>query len=664
MVKPRVIYWFRTDLRLHDSPALKAALDLKPEAFWPIWCWDSHYVYHARVGTNRWQFLIDCMNDVSSSLTKLNPKQKLHVLREPAVTLFEKLFKAWNITHLVFEKDTDSYGRERDAKVMEAAKRAGVVVIMRSGRTLWDSDDIVKAHAGKPTVSITQLSAAGKKVGAIARPVDTPTSLPDPGALDLDGFEQARPDGEGDMNAKYRDGDEGSYGSGIAGPKGDFAVPSLAELGMPVATTQHRGGETLIMERLEKLFADEDYMATFEKPKTSPAAFEPQSTCLTSPFLHFGALSCRTFYHRVEDLVQARKKAKKPASEPPVSLTGQLLFRDMYFAAQAALGWSFGQTYNNPACRFIPWHLPSKVNVDNKLITGAYEIDSPAKEIEFQRWSNGTTGFPWIDAIMRQLRQEGWIHHLARHSVACFLTRGGSYISWERGAEVFEELLIDHEAACNIGNWQWLSCSAFYSQFFRMYSPVAFGKKWDPEGTYIRKYVPELKDMPKKWIYEPHLAPIADQKKAGVRITGDGKQKEVDGVQSYPKPMFDFPTQRDICLSGLKAAYHIGLYGNSPPVLDGSWKAKFDDAGEGPTEGEKGGPGGLETWDDAEGDGAEHKQSLTPKKKAVSKPAKGIPKKEAETEAKVVPTRTTRGHKREHSQGTLDAVVVKKAAKK
>ncbi|KAI7555830.1 hypothetical protein KC346_g23593, partial [Hortaea werneckii] len=77
MAKPRVIYWFRTDLRLHDSPALKAALDLKPEVLFPIWCWDSHYVYRARVGVNRWQFLIDCMNDVSQSITKINKKSQL-----------------------------------------------------------------------------------------------------------------------------------------------------------------------------------------------------------------------------------------------------------------------------------------------------------------------------------------------------------------------------------------------------------------------------------------------------------------------------------------------------------------------------------------------------------------------------------------------------------
>jgi cryptochrome len=166
-------------------------------------------------------------------------------------------------------------------------------------------------------------------------------------------------------------------------------------------------------------------------------------------------LTSPQFYHRVQDIIAKRKASKKPTSSPPESLIGQLLFRDMYFAAQASLGWSFGQTYNNSHCRFIPWHLPSKVNTASKLITGEYEVDSEEADDWFKRWSNGTTGFPWIDAIMRQLRQEGWIHHLARHSVACFLTRGGCYISWERGAEVFEELLIDHEAACNIGNWQW-----------------------------------------------------------------------------------------------------------------------------------------------------------------------------------------------------------------
>jgi hypothetical protein len=99
MPAPRVIYWFRTDLRLHDSPALKVALDMKPECLYPIWTWDPHYVYRARVGPNRWQYLLDCQADLSASITKLNPKAKLLVIRESPQTLYPKLFKAWRITH-------------------------------------------------------------------------------------------------------------------------------------------------------------------------------------------------------------------------------------------------------------------------------------------------------------------------------------------------------------------------------------------------------------------------------------------------------------------------------------------------------------------------------------------------------------------------------------
>ena len=356
----------------------------------------------------------------------------------------------------------------------------------------------------------------------------------------------------------------------------------MEELGLKKATTPHRGGETNALQVLDKVIKDELYTATFEKPKTAPTAFAPQSTTLLSPHLHFGSLSVREFYWRVQDVVD-RYKGK--ASQPPVSLTGQLLFRDMYFAAQAQLGWKFGQTVGNSHCRFIPWHLQSKVDTKSGLITGEYHVDSEEAEEWFQRWKFGRTGFPWIDAIMRQLRQEGWIHHLARHAVACFLTRGGCYISWERGAEVFEEWLIDHESACNIGNWQWLSCSAFYAQFYRCYSPIAFPQKTDKNGDFVRRYVPELKGYSSKYIYEPWKAPIADQKKAGCMIKGDGTETENGGMHLYPKPMFDFPQRRTICIEAIKNAYHVNLYGDNSGVLDGTWRSLFADDAEGPTEG-------------------------------------------------------------------------------
>ncbi|PWI74684.1 hypothetical protein PCL_07998 [Purpureocillium lilacinum] len=565
---PRVIYWFRTDLRLHDSPALQAALDLEPAVLWPIFTWDPHYVYRARGGLNRWQFLLDCQNDLSQSLTRLNSQSKLFVLREGPQTLFPKLFKAWNVTHLVFEKDTDAYARERDRVVVEAAEKAGVKVITRSGRTLWDSDEIVANHDGKPTMSMSQLQAAAKKIGSVPRPIPSPKHLPDPGEMPVD-FDQDQPDTKPDFNASRRTEKDSGY-SKIAGPKGDFAIETMKELGFPPATTPHKGGESLALERLDAIIKDAKYTATFEKPKTSPAQFEPQSTTLLSPFLHFGALSVREFYWRVQDVVEEYGKG---ASSPPASLTGQLLFRDMYFAAHAAIGQPFGQTAMNQYCRFIPWHLASKRDPATGITTGEYHVDSEEAETWFKRWRAGVTGFPWIDALMRQLREEGWIHHLGRHSVACFLTRGGCYVDWERGAEVFEEWLLDHEPACNIGNWQWLSCTAFFSQYYRCYSPISFGQKWDKNGDFIRRWVPELKDLNAKYIYEPWKAPIQDQKKAGVRVTGDGGSSDDKGT--YPKPMFDFSHRRNVCLSAMKTAYDVGLHGNDEKVLDGRWRELF-----------------------------------------------------------------------------------------
>ena len=398
-------------------------------------------------------------------------------------------------------------------------------------------------------------------------------------------FDHEKPVQDLDINHHHRDSKEDSY-SQLHGPQGDFTVPTMEELGLKAATTKHRGGEQIALKMLQDIIKDEHYTATFEKPKTAPTAFEPQSTTLLSPHLHFGSLSCREFYWRVSEVVD---KFKGKASQPPASLTGQLLFRDMYFGAQAKLGWKFSQTIGNSHCRFIPRHLRSKVDEKTGLVTGEYVRDSAEAETWFRRWKFGLTGFPWIDAAMRQLRREGWIHHLARHAVACFLTRGGCYIDWERGAEVFEEWLIDHEAACNAGNWQWLSCSAFYAQYYRCYSPISFPQKTDKEGDFVRRYVPELKDFPTKYIYEPWKAPIQDQKKAGCMVRGDGTGSEKDGIKLYPKPMFDFSERRKICIDGMKNAYNIGLYGNDPKVLDGTWRKLFEDGAEGDTMGKSNG---------------------------------------------------------------------------
>eukprot|EP00906_Rhabdomonas_costata_P001454 RCo002424 len=185
--------------------------------------------------------------------------------------------------------------------------------------------------------------------------------------------------------------------------------------------------------------------------------------CTTSrpmfPYLTMGCLSAATLYYALDGIYAASRSH----TTPPVSLHGQLLWREFFYLCSATTP-NFDRMAGNPCCRNIPWGR------DPSMVLA---------------WKCGRTGYPFIDAIMTQLRQEGWIHHLARHAVACFLTRGDLWQSWEEGARVFELYLLDGDWALNNANWQWLSCSRFFYQYFRCYSPVAFGKSTDPDGAYI-----------------------------------------------------------------------------------------------------------------------------------------------------------------------------------
>lgn len=133
---------------------------------------------------------------------------------------------------------------------------------------------------------------------------------------------------------------------------------------------------------------------------------------------------------------------------------------------------------------------------------------------------------------------------MARHAVACFLTRGDLYQSWERGQEVFEEYLLDADWSLNAANWQWLSASAFFHQYWKCYSPIEFGKKTDKDGLYIKKYLPVLKKFPTKYIYEPWTAPPSVQKIANCVIGVD-----------YPKPIVDHKVDGKECMARMKQAF-------------------------------------------------------------------------------------------------------------
>lgn len=153
-------------------------------------------------------------------------------------------------------------------------------------------------------------------------------------------------------------------------------------------------------------------------------------------------------------------------------------------------------------------------------------------------WQKGLTGYPIVDAGMRQLWQTGWMHNRVRMVVASFLTKH-LLIDWRTGEDWFWDTLVDADPASNAASWQWVAGSgADASPYFRIFNPVLQGEKFDPEGDYVRRFVPELADMPKKFIHKPWAAPDQVLETAGVRL-GD----------TYPHPIIDHQLARDRALT-------------------------------------------------------------------------------------------------------------------
>jgi deoxyribodipyrimidine photo-lyase len=152
-------------------------------------------------------------------------------------------------------------------------------------------------------------------------------------------------------------------------------------------------------------------------------------------------------------------------------------------------------------------------------------------------WHRGETGYPYIDAGMRQLWATGWMHNRVRMAVASFLVKD-LLIPWQEGARWFWDTLVDADLANNTLGWQWTAgCGADAAPFYRIFNPVGQGERCDPDGTYVRQWVPELAKLPDEWIHKPWQAPPGVLHAAGVEI---GK--------SYPKPIVDHATARQQAL--------------------------------------------------------------------------------------------------------------------
>jgi deoxyribodipyrimidine photo-lyase len=137
---------------------------------------------------------------------------------------------------------------------------------------------------------------------------------------------------------------------------------------------------------------------------------------------------------------------------------------------------------------------------------------------EFLAWCEGNTGYPFVDAAMRQLVQTGWMHNRARMVVASFLVKD-LHIEWKRGADFFMKYLIDNDVASNSHGWQWTAgCGTDASPYYRIFNPVEQGKRFDSAGEYVKKYVPELRHLSPEFVHEPWLAPDGHSQGYPVRI--------------------------------------------------------------------------------------------------------------------------------------------------
>jgi deoxyribodipyrimidine photo-lyase len=161
-----------------------------------------------------------------------------------------------------------------------------------------------------------------------------------------------------------------------------------------------------------------------------------------------------------------------------------------------------------------------------------YDTGKAAKE-KLERWKSGTTGFPMVDAGMRQLASEGWMHNRVRMIVASFLVKD-LHLEWQEGADWFEQCLSDFDPASNSHGWQWTAgCGTDASPYYRVFNPVLQGYKFDPDGNYVRKYIPELAHLQGAEVHEPWLL--------------------VDGlVNGYPEPMLEHSKERDESLRRLE----------------------------------------------------------------------------------------------------------------
>ncbi len=266
-------------------------------------------------------------------------------------------------------------------------------------------------------------------------------------------------------------------------------------------------GETGALQRLEEFLGEG--VQNYAGDRDIPAK---DATSRLSAHLHFGELSPRTVWHETRH------------APGPMGKGREAFLREV--------GWrEFGY--------HLLYHFPH---------TPGAPLRDEFKEFPWQHndemreaWQRGRTGYPIVDAGMRQLWRTGWMHNRVRMIVASFLVKD-LRIAWQEGARWFWDTLVDADLANNTLGWQWAAgCGADAAPYFRVFNPALQAERFDPDGAYVRQWLPELDALPAKWIHKPGKAPDDVLEKAGVRLG-----------ETYPEPIVDHAKARERALAAFE----------------------------------------------------------------------------------------------------------------
>ena len=500
------IVWFRKTIRIHDNPMLTwAESSQQIDSIIPIYIIDENWSLDVEnsVGVNRLNFLYESLLDLNKNL-KDNFGSKLLVYTGDSSEVIKSIIGSIdeNVNSLLIDYCSEPKNRKDAEDVTENLKNIDVnIKVFPAVNTILDIEKIIQTKnfkAPKSTKDMNKIFEENLVISPNGYLLDGDLPVPkniysEP--LILESIIQ------NEENSKF-------YISTEEIKEKNYQL----KLETGFEKSYFLGGENEALKRLKmKISERADYVNNFRKPLTCSTnsienPMEPTTTGL-SPYISNGCLSVRLVWNEC-----TKVRNEDQHTKPPESLHGQLMFREMfYLLSRFVENWE--NDVDNSNCKPVKW--------------GDYD------EERIRAWEFGFTGFPYIDAMMRQLDATGWMHHLGRHAVSCFLTRGQLWQNWKHGRDIFERKLIDSDWAVNNGNWLWLAGVAPFSMpYYRVYNPCPDSKSSlnveTKEASFIRYWVPELSSFPSKYIFEPHLAPLEIQKLSNCIIGED-----------YPSPIID-----------------------------------------------------------------------------------------------------------------------------